>query len=319
MSPVGNTPLQKNAMNHHGESEAFFDTFFQKKATSQLLPDDYTQSISGNFSSCYFTGKERDEETGYGYFGARYMDYSMMTSFISVDRYASKYPFISPYAYCAWNPIRLIDPTGDTIVISNKNERIVYTRGMTYNGNDEFINKTVGYLNDMAGTSEGEKVLGKLIGSSNNYTYTSLIPSKGKAAFNDKTINFEMGNAASNDYAHETFHAYQYDYGMRGQTVTREVGARLFESIMCDKIESWGFDIPIFPLHGTGEDYSISMINLFLKGFDATNYSKACNSFLTQTLAGPDYIDMGYTVGQILKDPPIREILNINQFHLKKK
>ena len=64
-----------------------------------------------------FTGKERDEETGYGYFGARYMDYTLMTSFISVDRYASKYPFISPYAYCAWNPIKLIDPTGDTLDI----------------------------------------------------------------------------------------------------------------------------------------------------------------------------------------------------------
>lgn len=68
------------------------------------------------FGPFVFTGKERDEETGYGYFGARYMDYSLLTSFISVDRYASKYPFISPYAYCAWNPIRLIDPTGDTLV-----------------------------------------------------------------------------------------------------------------------------------------------------------------------------------------------------------
>ncbi len=63
-----------------------------------------------------FTGKERDEETGYGYFGARYMDHELLTSFISVDRYASKYPFISPYAYCAWNPIILTDPSGDTII-----------------------------------------------------------------------------------------------------------------------------------------------------------------------------------------------------------
>ena len=60
------------------------------------------------------TGKERDEETGYSYFSARYLDNELLTSFISVDRYADKYPFISPYAYCAWNPIRLIDPTGDT-------------------------------------------------------------------------------------------------------------------------------------------------------------------------------------------------------------
>ena len=38
-----------------------------------------------------FTGKERDSETGYGYFGARYMDYELMASFISVDRFADKY------------------------------------------------------------------------------------------------------------------------------------------------------------------------------------------------------------------------------------
>ena len=68
-------------------------------------------------SSSPFTGKERDEETGYGYFGARYMDHELITSFISVDRYADKYPFISPYVYCAWNPLRLIDPNGDSIAV----------------------------------------------------------------------------------------------------------------------------------------------------------------------------------------------------------
>ena len=70
-----------------------------------------------------FTGKERDEETGYGYFGARYMDHELLTSFISVDRYASKYPFISPYTYCAWNPIKMTDPTGDTCVFASDAEK----------------------------------------------------------------------------------------------------------------------------------------------------------------------------------------------------
>ena len=68
------------------------------------------------FHPFVFTGKEKDEETGYGYFGARYMDHELMTMWLSVDRYADKYPFISPYAYCAWNPIRLTDPSGDTII-----------------------------------------------------------------------------------------------------------------------------------------------------------------------------------------------------------
>ena len=60
-----------------------------------------------------FTGKERDEETGYGYFGARYMDHELMAMWLSVDPLADKYPGISSYAYCAWNPIRLVDPDGN--------------------------------------------------------------------------------------------------------------------------------------------------------------------------------------------------------------
>ena len=66
-------------------------------------------------ASSYFTGKERDEETGYGYFGARYMDHELMTMWLSVDPMADKYHSISPYAYCVWNPIRLVDPDGKEI------------------------------------------------------------------------------------------------------------------------------------------------------------------------------------------------------------
>jgi len=67
---------------------------------------------NGIQDSVTFTGKERDEETGYGYFGARYMDHELMTMWLSVDPMADKYPSISPYAYCAWNPIIAMDPSG---------------------------------------------------------------------------------------------------------------------------------------------------------------------------------------------------------------
>ena len=68
-----------------------------------------------------FTGKERDEETGYGYFGARYMDHELMTMWLSVDPLADKYPSISPYAYCNWNPVKLVDPDGEEIVKPHDN------------------------------------------------------------------------------------------------------------------------------------------------------------------------------------------------------
>ena len=86
------------------------------------LPD-WTMKMA----SLHFTGKERDEETGYSYFSARYLDHEILTSFLSVDRYADKYPFISPYAYCAWNPIKLIDPTGDTLDVLNKAGQYLFT------------------------------------------------------------------------------------------------------------------------------------------------------------------------------------------------
>ena len=61
-----------------------------------------------------FTGKERDSETGFSYFGARYYDSDLMTGWLSVDPLADKYPSLSPYAYCAWYPVRLVDPDGET-------------------------------------------------------------------------------------------------------------------------------------------------------------------------------------------------------------
>lgn len=61
------------------------------------------------------TGKELDEETGYGYFGARYYDPTLLTSWTAVDPMSDKYPNISPYAYCNWNPVKLVDPDGNEI------------------------------------------------------------------------------------------------------------------------------------------------------------------------------------------------------------
>ncbi|MCR5192296.1 MAG: RHS repeat-associated core domain-containing protein [Bacteroidales bacterium] len=62
-----------------------------------------------------FTGKERDHETGYSYFGARYYDSDLSGLFLSVDPMSDKYPNLSPYAYCAWNPVKLVDNDGRKI------------------------------------------------------------------------------------------------------------------------------------------------------------------------------------------------------------
>lgn len=58
--------------------------------------------------------KAVDNNMGYSYFGARYYD-SDLSVFLSVDNYSDKYPYLTPYHYCANNPLIITDPTGDTL------------------------------------------------------------------------------------------------------------------------------------------------------------------------------------------------------------
>ncbi len=58
-----------------------------------------------------FSGKEKDEETSYSYFGARYYD-SDLSVWLSVDPMADKYASLSAYHYCFQNPVSFIDKLG---------------------------------------------------------------------------------------------------------------------------------------------------------------------------------------------------------------
>ncbi|MDD6582284.1 MAG: JAB-like toxin 1 domain-containing protein [Bacteroidales bacterium] len=71
-----------------------------------------------------FSGKERDEETGYSYFGARHYN-SSLSIWLSVDPMSDKYPGVSPYTYCANNPVRIHDPNGEDIWEINSRGRVV--------------------------------------------------------------------------------------------------------------------------------------------------------------------------------------------------
>jgi len=68
-----------------------------------------------NFNSRYtFSAKEKDIEPGYSYFGARYYT-SDLSIWLSVDPLSDKYPSLTPYNYCANNPVILVDPNGEEI------------------------------------------------------------------------------------------------------------------------------------------------------------------------------------------------------------
>ena len=82
-----------------------------RSVTTALTAQIPAETLSQTHRVC-FIRKERDSETGFSYFGARYYDSDLMTGWLSVDPMADKYPSLSPYAYCHNNPIKLIDPDG---------------------------------------------------------------------------------------------------------------------------------------------------------------------------------------------------------------
>ena len=94
-------------------SASLFCTFSSKK-TNPAFFQTPCQTITFSYSCSYsFTGKELDPETGYSYFGARYLESALTSLWLSVDPMSDKYPSISPYAYCTWNPVKLVDPDGE--------------------------------------------------------------------------------------------------------------------------------------------------------------------------------------------------------------
>jgi RHS repeat-associated protein len=78
-----------------------------------------------------YIGKERDEETGLYYYGARYYA-AWIGRFVSVDPLAEKYLNLSPYVYVADNPIKYIDPDGRDIFIKHDNQRFLYSEGILF-------------------------------------------------------------------------------------------------------------------------------------------------------------------------------------------
>ncbi|MCY7361480.1 MAG: hypothetical protein LH629_05325, partial [Ignavibacteria bacterium] len=77
------------------------------------LKDRSYQADEGKFK---FTGKERDKENSYDYFGARYYD-ARVANWTSVDPLMEKHFDFSPYNYVLRNPFKLVDPDGRQVEI----------------------------------------------------------------------------------------------------------------------------------------------------------------------------------------------------------
>ena len=115
----------------------------------------------------------------YTYFGARYMDHELMTMWLSVDPMADKYPGISPNAYCAWNPVKLVDPDGREVInrhtknIENLKKEIADLEGQIKdcNGSNlkELEGKLAGKKKSLKEEMKYEKIVDNAIQDLKNY------------------------------------------------------------------------------------------------------------------------------------------------------
>jgi RHS repeat-associated protein len=140
---------------------------------------------STTWSSRYtFSGKERDSETGYSYFGARYYN-SDLSIWLSVDPMSDKYPNLTPYNYCANNPVILVDPDGRDWV-----EREVEGRKEVYY--DRSV-KSQSDVNEKYGKDSGVKHLadGSQVGNGKYTVYNDYEKNKDGVMMNSKgeTVN----------------------------------------------------------------------------------------------------------------------------------
>ena len=146
------------------------------------------ESTGGDVQDFKYNGKELDRLHGLDWFdyGARHYD-GVIGSWPTMDPLCEKYYNISPYVYCANNPINAIDINGDSIFYDMPNiengKVVSYTRyiymkngdsygfvdslGKTYNGDNTFINKLTKALSTLQEGETGLQLINDLSGTSN--------------------------------------------------------------------------------------------------------------------------------------------------------
>ena len=97
-----------------GNVRAVIDEANRRMELNSYYPYGMPMSSTASVQPYKYGGKELDRTNGLDMydFHARHYD-PIVPHFITMDELCEKYPSISPYAYCAGNPIRYVDPTGN--------------------------------------------------------------------------------------------------------------------------------------------------------------------------------------------------------------
>lgn len=190
-----------------------------------------------------FGGKELQDQTlagitfGWYDFETRMYDPSI-GRFMQTDPMAEKYYWISPYAYCANNPIKFIDPTGMKIEPLDKEEQEAYEafRKRVFDGGKKY--KKV--KKELIKLEEADEVF--CIRMGDNITSEN---GGGNFIYNKETGQFDVNISNYGDFntdgklAHELKHAYQYLEGKLGFDISKKNNIPIVAYDINDEYEAY--------------------------------------------------------------------------------
>ena len=182
-----------------------------------------------------YNGKELDRMHGLDWYdyGARMYD-AALGRWHTVDPAADRYPNISPYAYCANNPIIYIDPTGMYIEEGSLKEwesrksEVTSQRNKLQRRVDELTAKAeakgwsaeklaskIGNKNErIASLNASLGTMGTIESSSQGYSLSHTAPGEnGGVTLNTgtNTIDIRFGSGNTANFVHEVTHAGQFE------------------------------------------------------------------------------------------------------------
>ena len=259
------------------------------------------RSYNAHTSRHGFTGHEKESDLSEGIYTTEYRLYDARVGrWLSVDPLFEKYVGMSPYNYCMLNPVMLVDPDGEDVVICDGEEHFLYEPQTSnlYDGNNVVIKNSVAVLNDMYSTKSGSKVLNALISSPTEYKIKSTgdAYSKGYAVSKGNEVDFG-GIFELNTFSHELFHQYQRENNQGGATYFNEVEAYTFEKqVVTEYNDNIDWDNPnalsLFRQYTQfdssrltndapqGKEYEEAVKNIFTNGIlNRKNFDKAVNLF----------------------------------------
>jgi RHS repeat-associated protein len=179
-----------------------------------------------------FNSKERDEETGLYYYGARYLDPETAVWY-GVDPLAMKYLDYSPYVYCMGNPLIFIDsdgrevkPAGAAELIMIQNTLPKETRGYVKTDKNGLIDRTL--LNSYSGESLNFKNLKTMVNSDrvvevvldDKFTFMGQDGRLGTATMSYSAFDPKYDSEADKDLTGETINGLSTgESGFMGKTL----------------------------------------------------------------------------------------------------